>query len=319
MTALISAMAAVAMQTAAVAHGAVAAAPAAPAASAAAPAAPAASAPAAAAAAPAAPGAAAPAPVAATAAPAAAPPPDLVTAPPAAGAVAARPVATAPPAQDAGPAAPVFRGPVESRFNVRLDIDTVWYTKQSFDLFSSHDTSLFPGVSIGYAVFHSEPISLIPELGFSANSEDASSLFGGALAHTTLASKNAYAGVSVRWGLLSILDLAARLSGGASFVHIELEPNISNTALLKDDGTSPFMTLGGGFTVHTPTGTFQTNSGALRSLIAGLSVEGGYVLGGSVELTPKPSDSGRINTTYMSLGRLDRSGPYIKTSLTARF
>jgi hypothetical protein len=209
---------------------------------------------------------------------------------------------------------------VESRFDVRLDLDTVWYTKQSFDFFSSHDASVVPGISVGYAVFHAEPISLVPELGFSANGEDASGLFAGALTHTSLASKNVYGGLSVRWDLLSFFDVAARLSGGASFVHVEVEPSISNAGPLKDDGTSPFMTVGGGFTVHTPARTFQTRTGGFRSLIAGLAVESGYVLAGAVDLTPSPSgDQARIKTTYLSLGRLDRSGPYIKTSLTVRF
>ena len=47
---------------------------------------------------------------------------------------------------------------------------------------------------------------------------------------------------------------------------------------------------------------------------------GGYVLGGSVVLTPTPTgDTGRIATEYMTIGKLERSGPYVRVSLVARF
>jgi hypothetical protein len=191
--------------------------------------------------------------------------------------------------------------------------------KQSFDLFSNRDTSIVPGVSVGYALFHLDPVWIVPELGYSGTSESASGLLDGAIARTSLGSKNAYAGVSARWELLSILDVAARISGGVSFLNIQMTPNGPDAAELHDDTASPFMTLGGGFTVHTPMGLLQTKTGALRSLIAGVSFEGGYIFGGSVDLTPARSDSDRIKTSYLSLGSLDRSGPYLKASLTARF
>ena len=213
-----------------------------------------------------------------------------------------------------------YKGPLESRFDVRVDFNTIWYTQPSFDLVSDRDASLFVGASLGYALFRFGRLSVIPELGFNANSTGSSDLFGGAIQRTSLSAENVYAGAGVRWDLVSILDLAGRLSGGATFAQFEMQPSGANAPLLQDDGAAPFFTMGAGFTVHTPPGTFETKGGSLRSFVAGLSVESGYVFAGSIRLTPTPKDgTGRVDTGYMSLGNLDRSGPYLQISLNARF
>jgi hypothetical protein len=201
-----------------------------------------------------------------------------------------------------------------------MDFHTIWYTKPSFDLFSDKDASLYLGASFGYTLFQFDRVAVIPELGFNANHTGASGLFGGAISSTSLTAENVYAGVSVRWDLLSFLDLAARLSGGATFAQVELQANGTSNGPLVDDGAAPFGALGGGFTVHTAPGTFETKGGSLRSLVGGLSVEGGYLLAGSIQLTPTPkSNTGRVETGYTSLGSLERSGPYLQISLSARF
>jgi hypothetical protein len=201
-----------------------------------------------------------------------------------------------------------------------MDFHTIWYTKPSFDLFSDKDASLYLGASFGYTLFQFDRVAVIPELGFNANHTGASGLFGGAISSTSLTAENVYAGVSVRWDLLSFLDLAARLSGGATFAQVELQANGTSDGPLVDDGAAPFGALGGGFTVHTAPGTFETKGGSLRSLVGGLSVEGGYLLAGSIQLTPTPkSNTGRVETGYTSLGSLERSGPYLQISLSARF
>ena len=227
--------------------------------------------------------------------------------------------ANAPASADAGAAAPVDYGPIESRFNVRIDIDTVWNKSSSFDLISDRDTSVLPGISIGYAVLRSERLSLVPELGVNGNDRTGSAVFGGAVERTDLSAWNPYAGVSVRFAALSVLDVSARVSGGASILSFEMTP-VDSSPKLSDDHVAPFMTLGGGFTLHTWEAAFQTGAGALRSLVAGIGLEAGYLLAGSVDLTPAPSGSvGRIRSDYSSIGTLERSGPYLKTSFSARF
>jgi hypothetical protein len=223
-----------------------------------------------------------------------------------------------PPDEDVVSRARADEGPIESRFNVRLDLDTVWNASSSFDLFSDRDTLVYPGIAIGYAILRSERLALIPELGFQGNHTTGGSVLGGAVSSTSLTTLNPYVGVSARWELFPILDLAARVSGGASFLSFDMDTATDSTRL-SDDHVAPFLTVGGGFTLRTLDAAFETRSGALRSLVAGLGVESGYVFAGSVDLTPSAAGDGRIDTRYLSLGTLERSGPYVKTSLSARF
>jgi len=248
------------------------------------------------------------------------PPPVMVTARPAPATpvVVPLPAGAASPRADAGARPHLPRGPIESRFNVRLDLDVVWNKSSSFDIVSDRDTSVFPGIAIGYAVLRAERLALIPELGFAGNHSDGSAVFGGAVSSTSLTTLNPYAGLSARWAVLSVLDLAARISGGASFVSFDMD-TADGEPRLSDDHVAPFFTAGGGFTLRSWDSAFETNSGTLRSLVMGLGVEGGYLFAGSVDLTPTASTGARIRTEYMSLGTLERSGPYLKTSLTARF
>ena len=262
------------------------------------------------------------APAASDAAPASPPPPAIVAPRPSAvrarHAVTPLPAAATAPDADAAARARADEGPIESRFNVRLDLDTVWNASPSFDLFATRDTFVYPGIAIGYAVVRSERLSLIPELGFSGNHTVGGDVLGGAVSRTSLTTLDPYAGLSVRWGLFPILDLAARASGGVSVLSFEMN-TATDAPALSDDHIAPFFTVGGGFTLRTLDGAFETKSGTLRSLVAGLGVEAGYVFASSVDLTPTAPGDGRIETRYLSLGTLERSGPYVKTSLSARF
>lgn len=221
------------------------------------------------------------------------------------------------PVADARPHEPL--GPLASHIDVAVNLDTIWYTRKSFDLFSDHDNATTPGVSVGYTIRFDERAALVPEIGWGTSSQSASGLFGGSIASTELSAQRVYGGASFRYGILSVLDAHARVAGGASFLHAKVEPGGSDPAL-EDSGTSPFVSVGGGITLHSPAGFFETDGGGLRSVVAGLTVEGGYELGGSVDITPTPTgDTGRIATKYMTFGTLERSGPYVRTSLVVRF
>jgi hypothetical protein len=281
------------------------------------------------------------APAAAPAAPAATPAPVaaehvvLTESPPPASPVAGyAPMAPPPPPRFALPVPadvpppPRPKGPVESRFNVGLNLDAVWYTRPSYDLFSKKDVAQNTGLSVGYAVLLHGPLSVVPEIGFGVDSQSTSGLYAGAIQSTTLDTKRFYGGVSVRYALLSFLDPHARLAGGASVIDATIAPGAGDAATgaasvapsLTDTKASPFASLGAGFTLHTPAAALETNRGALRSLVFGVAVEGGYVLAKSVDLAPSPEHpSGRIRTVDAPLGTLERSGPYFRASIVARF
>lgn len=271
-----------------------------------------------------------------------APPTKALGAPPAAiappGRSAAPPAAVSPPPQIAAAPSPAFapaeprpsaperdsggekpRGPIHSRFNIAVNVDTVWYTGRSFDFFSEHNNATSPGVSLGYALWMDDPVSLVPEIGWSTNTVSEENLFGGAISHTELQWHNVYGGLSLRFAIISFLETHARVAGGVSFVDATVRTGTAS-AEFENTGVSPFGSVGAGFTVHSPGGALETNSGSFRTLVAGLTFEGGYQLGSALDITPTPTgDSGRIPTTYSSFGMLERSGPYLRTSLVLRF
>jgi hypothetical protein len=210
-------------------------------------------------------------------------------------------------------------GPLDSHFLVSANLDVVWYTGKSFDLFSDKNDAVSPGLSLGYTLWLDKSLAVVPEVGWSTSNQSASSLFGGAISRTELGAQRAYAGASLRYGVVSFLDAHGRVAGGASFLHATVQPS-GGSPSLEDTGTSPFVSFGGGVTLHSPGGSFETQHGSLRSLVAGVVLEGGYELAEAVELRPAPTgDTGRVATSYMSFGTLERSGPYFRTSLVVRF
>ncbi len=217
------------------------------------------------------------------------------------------------------PLPPRRTGPIESRFSLALNADDVWYTAKSFDLFSTNDVGGTLGGSVGYAVWMKGPLSLSPELGVGADSQSASGLFGGAISSTKLQTVSYYTGATLRYALLSFLEPEARIALGLSTIKADIYPS-SGPGKLEEKSLSPFGSLGAGVTFRSPPAALGTRSGSLESLVIGLTVEGGYVLGGSVDLSPTPSPAmGRIATQDARLGSLDRSGPYVRVGLGARF
>jgi hypothetical protein len=209
-------------------------------------------------------------------------------------------------------------GPVSSRFNIGFNLDAVLYRNRSFDLFSSNDVSQLGGISIGYAVVDGV-FSIVPELGFGIGSESAASSFGGALDSSELDTNEYYGGFSLRWSALSFLEPEARVAVGASVTKISLKPSSGPTELDEKD-VSPFGSFGLGVTIHTPASALATRTGALRSVMVGVTIEGGYVAQRAVTLNPSPPhEDGRIPTEDATLGSLERSGPYGRAALVFRF
>ena len=161
---------------------------------------------------------------------------------------------------DAGPRRE--EGPVSSRFNIGFNLDTVLYNHQSFDLFSSNDVSQLGGVSIGYAVVDGA-ISLVPEIGFGIGSDSGSSSFGRAIQSTELDTRKYYGGFSLRWAALSFLEPEARVAVGGSISKVTLTPELRTDASSTKKTSSPFGSVGVGFTLHTPVGARSRPAPAL--------------------------------------------------------
>jgi hypothetical protein len=109
-----------------------------------------------------------------------------------------------------------------------------------------------------------------------------------------------------------------RAWGGASLFQLDVSG--TNEAFDSGYATSVFGALGGGFLVHTPPRTFESQSGSLASLQLGLLVEAGYALRSDIDfrLRTQP-DPRRIEVIDASLGSLSLSGGYIRFAAVVRF
>ena len=122
-----------------------------------------------------------------------------------------------PPAEDAS--APRDTGPQDPpRINLALNVDELWHTQRSYDLFSDNNLQNSVGGSVGYAVWIQGPWSVVPEIGFGMDERSGGSRYGGAITSGQLDSVRGYVGARVRYLLLPFLEPHARLAGGLEWL-----------------------------------------------------------------------------------------------------
>jgi hypothetical protein len=116
---------------------------------------------------------------------------------------------------------------------------------------------------------------------------------------------------------VSWLQPHMRLAGGLAIVNMSVDARQH----FKDDGLSPFGSLGAGFTLRTPSRMFEDSSGKLAPLSVGLMLEGGYTIAAPIDFDfSGPGRSAQaIPIRDAKAGRLDRSGPYARASIVLRF
>ena len=239
------------------------------------------------------------------AAPPAPPPPPLVYQP--------APRYPASPSRDAGPAEDRPAPPEPIGVSIYGNVDQIWNTDPTYDLFSDRDVQLRPGLSVSLDLLDLAPrLVLAPELGWSFESASETALFGIGLAKAEYDAHAFQVGAGLRYELLPWLEPRARLMLGLSLVEVEVADAIEG-GTAEQSATSPFASLGAGVELHTRPG--QLGSG----FQLGALVEGGYLLGSAVDLDLEATDSGRISTEIASLGELARSGPYLRIAAFVRF
>jgi hypothetical protein len=216
------------------------------------------------------------------------------------------------------------RGPAQPIVNLALNLDTVWNTSRSFDLFSDDDVARQIGLSGDFIVWRSGALSIAPGLGWGSLSESDTGLFNGAVESAELESQSFYADLALRYEVWSFLEPHARLAGGLSFVDLLMRTN--DGVRFEDDGgapfhsvLSPFVSVGAGFTLKTMDRMLETRSGRLSTAALGLAVEGGYTLATPVDFALlEPDAGGRIDLRASELGDVERSGPYLRVALVGR-
>lgn len=209
-------------------------------------------------------------------------------------------------------------GDAGAPFAIGASWESPWYTRPSYDLFSDKDVASRFGLWAAYDVasLRSDLIAAL-ELGWGREHTNDDALLGGSLS-SELTTDAFYGGAQLRWVPASWFQPHARLAGGAALVNMALH---ASSTEFKDRGLAPFASLGLGCTFRTPSRLFEDSQGKLAPLSLGLMLEGGYTLAAPLDLSAGGPGAGArgIALTDAKLGRLDRSGPYLRASFVVRF
>jgi hypothetical protein len=201
---------------------------------------------------------------------------------------------------------------------VGASVDSLFRTEPGYDLFGENDVATRLGLFAGHDLVSLLPqLILAAEVGFGIESEEQNGLLGGTLS-TDLSMTSLYGAASLRYVLHPVLQPHARVAAGASLLDVEFSP--SNEVSDEDDAVSPFVSLGAGLLLRTPTRAFETHDGRFASVSFGVLIEAGYTFAASADLSlGDTSGEHEIPKTQADLGTLELSGPYVRTSLVGRF
>lgn len=209
-------------------------------------------------------------------------------------------------------------GDAAAAIAVAVSLETPWNHDIGFDLFSDDDVSTRFGLWATYDLLAiHDDVFVAAGAGVDFESLDENNLLSGQLS-TDLDAVIGYATAVVRYVPVAWLQPHVRLSGGAERVIVKLD---FAGERFRDEGTLPFASLGAGITLRSPTRMFESRRGTFAALSFGLMIEGGYALVSPLQVTldgegPAERD---IALEESELGELERSGPFMRVSLVARF
>jgi len=221
-------------------------------------------------------------------------------------------------AQQAPQPEPVRHGDAGAVIAVGLSMELPWHTESAFDLFSENDVGQRYGLWATYDVLAlGESAFVAAGAGFDVEQMEVEDLFASSL-DTELSAVVLYGTAVLRYVPVDWLQPHARLSLGGQFVRSRLAFG-DNT--YQNDGDLPFGSLGAGFTLRTPTRLFESRRGDMAALSFGIMIEGGYALVSTLEMKVdgRGPDDRDITLIESDLEDLDRSGPFMRMSLVARF
>lgn len=187
----------------------------------------------------------------------------------------------------------------------------VWRDDRGYDLFTKHARNTGIELSGSYDVWATR--SLVVAAGASYRNELHQDLERFDLAHNSLT-----ADLTARARAASWLFPHVRLAAG--FISTRFRADDALADLDYDDRDVGFLgSAGAGFTLRTPSRTFETHGGRISSLSLGVLLEGGYAFANDATLRAKPSASSDIERYTFSLGTLERGGPYLRVMFVVRF
>lgn len=188
-------------------------------------------------------------------------------------------------------------------FGLFLDFSPLWQTSRAFDLFSNRDLSLRTGLTIEADLLEVDEGTYL-SVDLNGSFENASDVVLGNF-DTELSVANIAGGLRLRKEFWSVVGAHVIALGGASHIETRFDEG------RESDAWVPTAQLGAGLSGMLP------NS---KRVQPGLLVEGGYFLSGSTDLTLKSSViDGALAQQTTALGSVERSGPYLRFSIFARY
>jgi hypothetical protein len=196
-------------------------------------------------------------------------------------------------------------------WGLEFDVMPVLQRSKGFDLFGTDDVSTRVGLVVERDLFNvarKTPLSV--ELGWNMDTQTESELFPGFRAE--LLASSVYAGAAARHQLLSFLAPHVHLGLGESWLRATFTANgTAGSREFESKKWATFGFLGAGVTVTLPTQI---------PLQFGLLAEGGYLVSASMPLRLEPkTEAQQLASSGATLGSLDRSGPYLRFGVFARY
>jgi hypothetical protein len=189
----------------------------------------------------------------------------------------------------------------------------VWLTQRGFDVFSKSNVATRIGLSLDAElvdVLERTPLSV--EIGWTTEAQGADVLFSGF--ETEYSAQNMHGGLKLMHRVTSFIAPHLRIAGGASSVATRFTADSASlTREFESQSWVAFGMLGAGVSVSVPT----------RAVVQpAFAIEGGYLLSGSAALKlepPSDAASSSLRTVGTTLGRFERSGPYLRIGLSIRY
>jgi hypothetical protein len=214
--------------------------------------------------------------------------------------------------QRARPARPRRYGDAGAPFTIAVGGSRLWQQDDGYERLSQDESSGALELFASYDVW-APTRGLVIAAGASFRSQAYDSDDAYQLQHSTVQAELLARLVVTSWWMPHL-----RAAVGGVVTRFESR-DASAVTEYEDRDAGVASTFGAGFTLSTPRRLFETRGGRLSSLAVGVLVEGGYTLAKAATLAAKPTESSEITRATFSLGKLERSAPYLRIMGVLRF
>ncbi len=208
--------------------------------------------------------------------------------------------------------APRVRGDAGAPLLLGIGGGLAWNKDKAYDLADAADRTPQLDVLVHYDVLQlSQPLVLSLGASLRRGHADGDRL--------SILDRVVQAELMLRYAKLSWLWPHVRASAGAGFTRVKVSGDGSPGAMEADD-RGWVGSLGGGFTLKTPTRAFENRAGKFASLSFGVLVEAGYTWGAEATFSAVASGgSNDVKRNRVDLGNIERNAAYLRIAAVTRF